>query len=132
MNNLARMLIGLTACLTLGSAAAADFDGSRPLICAPTEAIQVVPGDAIVRARPRDIGAPSFLRVDIAGRQISGPKRVTPIKSIERDEHQILLQGTELGFGWTFALDQQLGDMTLTFADHVGAVVLTGSCTPAR
>jgi hypothetical protein len=132
MNSLARVLIGLTTCLALGNAAGADFDGSRPLICAPTDAIQVVPGDPIFRARPRDIGAPSFLWVDIAGKKISGPKRVSPIKSIERDEHQILLQGTELGFGWTFALDQQQGDMTLTFADHVGAVVLTGSCTPAR
>lgn len=131
MPSLARILIGFTACLAFANAAGADFDGSRPLICAPTDAVQVVPGEPIVRARPRDIGAPTFLRVDIAARQISGPKRVTPIKSIERDGHQILLQGTELGFGWTFALDQQQGDMTLTFADHVGAVVLTGSCTPA-
>lgn len=132
MNSLARGLIGLTAFLPLCGAIGADFDGSRTLICAPTEAAQVIAGDAIVRGRPRDIGAPSFLRVDIANKKITGARRVTPINAIERDDKQILLQGTELGFGWTLALDQQRGDMTLTFADRVGAVVLTGSCTPGQ
>ena len=74
--------------------------------------------------------AGSLLRVDIANKKITGPKRDAPIQFIERDDKQILLQGTELGFGWTLALDQQRGDMTLTFVDRLGAVVLSGSCTP--
>lgn len=130
MNSVVRGLIVAAACLTLGSAVGADFDGSRPLICAPTEAVQLRPGEAIVKSRPTDIGAPAFLRVDIAKKQIAGPKRVTPIKYIEKDDQQILLQGTELGFGWTLALDRRLGEMRLTFVDSVGAVVLSGSCTP--
>lgn len=132
MNSLARGLTGLTACLALGSASGADFDGSTPLICAPTEAVELFSGAAVVKTRPRDVGAPAFLRVDIANNKITSAKRVTPIKFIERGDRQILLQGTELGFGWTLALDQQRGDMTLSFVDRAGAVVLQGSCMPDR
>ena len=130
MDTLARRLLCMTACLPFGIAIAADFDGSKPLICAPTEAVDLLAGEEIAKARPSDIGAPSFLRVDIANKKIAGPKRVTPIKYIEKDDTQILLQGTELGFGWTLALDQQMGDMTITFVDRTGAVVLSGPCTP--
>lgn len=130
MNSLARRLICLAACLPLGAAIAADFDGSKPLICAPTEAVDLRAGEELVKARPTDIGAPSFLRVDIANKKITGPKRVTPIRSIEKNDKQILLQGTELGFGWTLALDQQAGTMTISFVDRAGAVVLSGTCTP--
>jgi len=131
MDTLARRLTCLTVCLSLSTAIAADFDGSKPLICAPTEAVDLFAGDRIVKARPSDIGAPSFLRVDIANKKIAGSKRVTPIKYIEKNDMQILLQGTELGFGWTLALDQNEGAMTITFVDRMGAVVLSGTCTPA-
>ena len=130
MKTLARRLICLTACLPLGTAMAADFDGSKALICAPTEAVDVLAGEKIVKARPSDIGAPSLLRVEIANKKIIGAKQVTPIKYIEKSDTQILLQGTELGFGWTLALDQQGGAMTITFVDRTGAVVLSGTCMP--
>lgn len=130
MNRLTRRLILLAACLPFGAATAADFDGSKALDCAPTEAVDLRPGAEIVKARPTDIGAPASLRVEIAHKKIVGPKRVTPIKSIERSDQQILLQGTELGFAWTLALNRQDGAMIITFVDRVGAVVLTGTCTP--
>jgi hypothetical protein len=69
-------------CLPLGTTIAADFDGSKPLICAPSEAVEVLAGEEIVKARPSDIGAPSFLRVDIADEKIAGPQRVTPIRNL--------------------------------------------------
>ena len=131
MNRLAQGLVCLAASVPPGAFAAADFDGSRPLICAPSEALEVRPGDELIKERPADIGAPSFLRVDIANKTISGPQCVTPIKYMEKNDRQILLMGTELDFGWTLALDRQVGEMTLTFVDRSGAVVLTGRCTPA-
>lgn len=130
MNRLAPALVCLALCVPPGAAVAADFDGSKTLICAPSEAVEIRPGDELVKERPSDIGAPSFLRVDIANRKIVGPKRVTAINHIEKDDKQILLQGTEFGFGWTLALDQRAGEMTLSFVDRAGAVVLSGSCTP--
>jgi hypothetical protein len=109
---------------------AADFDGSKLLICAPVEASDCAPGQACTRSRPEDIAAPAFMRIDFGKKAIVGPKRTTKIVSMEKGEGQLLLQGTELGYGWTLALDQSNGKMTITLVDRDGAFVLFGSCTP--
>jgi hypothetical protein len=61
----------------------------------------------------RRIGAPKFLSIDVAQKAIAGPKRTTTIAFIEKGADQIVLQGNELGFGWTIALDQESGEMSL-------------------
>ena len=120
----------LAACLPFCAALAQDFDGSKPLICAPQEAVNLVNGEEYVRGRPTDFGVPAFMRVDIAKKTIGGPKRTTQMRIIEKGEKQLLLQGTEMGFAWTIALDQDDGTMVGTLVDRFGAVVLFGSCTP--
>jgi len=123
-------IASLTACLPLGAAIAGDFDGSKVLICAPVEAMDCVGGQACGKGRPADIGAPAFFRVDVAKKEIAGPKRTTQVKFMEKGENQLLLQGTELGYAWTFALNSDNGTMAVTFVDREGAAVLFGSCTP--
>jgi len=48
----------------------------------------------------------------------------------EKTDAQLLLQGTELGLGWTIALDQASGKISVTLVDREGAFVLFGACTP--
>jgi hypothetical protein len=60
---------------------------------------------------------------------VVGPTRTSPIQIIEKTDDQLVLQGTELGYGWTVALDQETGRMSLTLANREGAFVLFGSCT---
>jgi hypothetical protein len=116
--------------LAAGTAFASDFDGSKLLICAPVEAMDCAAGEACTKGRPDDIGAPNFLRIDFAQKMIVGPKRTTPIVFMDKSNNQILLQGTELGYAWTLALDQENGTMTATMVNHEEAFVLFGSCTP--
>jgi hypothetical protein len=123
-------LVVALALLIAGTAFASDFDGSKLLICAPVEAIDCTPGEACTKGRPSDIGAPSFLRIDFAQKIIVGPKRTTPIVFMDKSDNQILLQGTELGYGWTLALDQENGTMTATMVNREEVFVLFGSCTP--
>src|SRR5690349_14668066 len=89
------------------ASSASDFDGSKELICATVEAIDCVAGDPCVKGRPAAIGAPPFMRIDFAKNAITGPQRTTPILSIEKsaESGQLLLQGKELGYGWTLALN---------------------------
>lgn len=127
-----RLGIGLAA-LALGlapAAAAEDFDGSKPLVCAPVRAIDCVPGSPCIAATPDEMGAPRFLRIDFAGKKIIGPHRVARIASSTSSETQLLLQGVELGHAFALALDRTDGTMTATLNDAVGAFVLFGSCTP--
>ena len=123
-------LVAALAWLTAGTASAGDFDGSKLLICAPVEAIDCAAGEDCTKGRPDDIGAPNFLRIDFAHNAIVGPKRTTPILFMDKSDDQLLLQGTELGYSWTLALDQDSGKMTATLVNREGAFVLFGSCTP--
>jgi hypothetical protein len=123
-------IVAALALLTAGTASAGDFDGSKLLICAPVEAIDCAPGEECKKGRPDDIGAPSFLRIDFAQKAIVGPKQTTPILSMDKSDDQLLLQGKELGYGWTLVLDQESGTLTGTLVNREGAVVLFGSCTP--
>jgi hypothetical protein len=108
----------------------ADFDGSKTLICAPVEALDCMSGQQCARGIPAEIGAPPFMRIDFSKRAVIGPKRTSKIVSMEKEQEQILLQGTELGYGWTLVLNQADGGMTASLADRTGVFVLFGSCTP--
>lgn len=117
--------------LTFGAPTmAGDFDGSKPLICAPVEAIDCIAGGGCEQGIPDDVGAPAFMRIDFAKKLIVGPKRSSPIAAMEKNEQQILMQGTELGLAWSMALNTDNGRMVTTFSSRDGAYVLFGSCTP--
>ena len=118
---------GLASTCVLATA----FDGSKPLLCATVDAHVCNAGETCLRALPADLGLPKFLRIDFAKKTIAGPERATPIRWIENGESQILLEGTELGFAWTIALDKTDGTLTGTVVDHADALALFGDCTPA-
>jgi hypothetical protein len=129
MKFIRHLALGALPLLTT-AALAADFDGSRALICAPVSAIDCMRGDECLSGLPEDIGAPAFMRLDFAKKTVSGPKSVSPILLQEKTAEQLLLQGREGPFGWTMALDTASGDMTLSLMSTKAAYVLFGSCTP--
>jgi hypothetical protein len=109
---------------------AADFDGSKPLICATIEAHDCDPGVTCDRMLPSELGAPQFLRVDFAKKTIAGPQRTTSIRFIDNDTTQILMQGTEFGYAWTVVLDKTSGTLSMSLLNREDTLVLFGSCTP--
>jgi hypothetical protein len=86
-------------------------------------------GEDCTRGLAADIGAPTFLRIDFAKKAMIGPQRTSPIQLMEANEQQLLLQGTELGFAWSVALDKSTGEMSATLVNRDGAFVLFGACT---
>lgn len=115
-----------------GAARAGDFDGSKNLICAPVEVNECVAVDGCIRTVPSEVGAPAFVRIDFQQQAMVGPQRTSPIKATERSEGQLLLMGTELGFGWTAALDPDTGAMVMSMTNGAGSFVFFGSCTPLQ
>jgi hypothetical protein len=112
------------------AAGAADFDGSRKLICAPVQVMDCIAGDGCEKGIPAEFGAPAFMRVDVQGKKVSGPKVQSDILGVERSEKQMLLNGRELGYGWVMAIDAKSGEMTLSLTNRLGAFVMFGNCTP--
>jgi len=130
MKKMIRVPLATSLWVLAATAVAGDFDGSKPLICAPVEAVECRAGEKCEVGIPDDVGAPAFMRIDFARKAIVGPKRTSPIHAMEKDENQILLQGTELGLAWSMALNTATGKMVSTFSSRDGAFVLFGSCTP--
>jgi hypothetical protein len=124
-----RWVAACISSLLLGVAQAADFDGSKLLICANMEAADCNSGQACTRGRPEELGAPAFIRIDFANKAIVGPRRTTPIVGMATDTDQILLQGTEMGYAWSIALNTGSGRLAATLVDHDSVIVLFGACT---
>lgn len=125
----------LAACLFMISlAGAADnvFDESRVLLCASREAIVCAPAEACEKGTPEEIGAPSFLTVNFAAKEIVGPKRASTIAHLEKNDEQITLYGFEVGMGWTIVISRKTGLMTATLAGQEEAFVIFAACTGSR
>jgi hypothetical protein len=119
----------LSAAALSTSAFGADFDGSKALICAPSEVLDCTSGDdKCWSGPPRKAGAPSFLRIDFARKTVSGPHLTSKILHVNKSDGQILLQGVELDMGWTVAIDSDSGNVSITLTDRDGAFVMFGAC----
>lgn len=110
-------------------ASASDFDGSKPLLCATQAALDCARGEDCSSGLPEDVGAPAFMRIDLAKKAVIGPQKTSDILLQDKSDKQLLLQGREAGFGWTLVVDQQSGELTASLTNRNGAYVLYGVCT---
>ena len=122
------ILFGLVLAVS-PSFAADTIDGAKPLLCASIEALDCDSGEPCARGIAEVMGAPQFLRIDFAKNEIAGPLRTTKIRSMEKDDDQIVLQGYELGMGWTLAINRYTGGMRLTLAGGDATFIIFGACT---
>jgi hypothetical protein len=128
-------LSGLGLLTALGctfAAGAASFDGSRPLLCAPTDVAQCDPAARCERVSPSEVDLPSFLRLDFKRKAISNiepPERSTAIENVRSVDGLTILQGAENGRAWSIVVDQATGKLTGSVADGAGAFVVFGACT---
>ena len=120
----------LAAACAAGTAMAGDFDGSRELVCAPVQAMDCAEGTQCFTGTPGEMGAPAFIRVDAAKKQVSGARRTLPVLQLEKTAEQLLLQGADAGQAWAMAIDAATGRMYATITGREGAIVMIGSCTP--
>jgi len=125
----------------IGFVAAADFDGSKPLLCASVELQECTPGVGCERVTADSINAAEFLRIDVkkktivvsARNQSRTPQR---IESSTITDHVLVIQGSDNGvegvrqdgLAWSIAIDKISGKMVLTASGDEVAFVIFGSC----
>lgn len=112
---------------------AGDFDGSRPLLCAVIETIECTPDGECLRGEAESIDMPAFLKIDFAKKTISGTRqdgtvRNTEIKTMERVDGNLILQGVQNGKAWTMVISEATGKATITAADNQVGFVVFGAC----
>ncbi len=130
-------VLGVIAALFAASSAAnaEGFDGSQPLICASMEAYDCGPGEDCLKGTAESIDAPLFMRLDFEHKlaratRANGEERPAKIESLTQEEGKLILQGVQLGLGWSMTIAQENGAMTLTAAGDRMAFVVFGACTP--
>ena len=129
----------LAICLIPCASTAADFDGSQPLLCAFTKAIECSPTEGCQEVAIEDINLRQFININVKNRTVKATgkdSKKTQIENIEHIDGKLILQGAadgvegvRDGVGWTAAIMEDTGKLVLTASgDQVGFVVF-GACT---
>jgi len=116
-------------------AAAADFDGSKPLLLAIISIVECAPETGCQQVSPVEAGIPRFMEIDFQKMEISevgefADERRTPIKTLDKGENILTLQGGENSRAWSAIIKHDSGEAVITVADPHSGFVLFGACTP--
>jgi len=137
-----KLLCAAIAFAPFGLAAAADFDGSKPMLCAAVNLSECSAGIGCESVTADNINAAEFFRIDAKKKTLvvsaSNPRR--PPQRIERSaetEHLLVLQGSndgvegvrDDGLAWSIAIDKISGKMVVTASGDEVAFVIFGACT---
>jgi hypothetical protein len=117
--------------LAVTATASAD---EKCFLCAAAEAV-VCPKDGECFRGPVDkVNLPLFFKIDLEEKTAKsikegGEGRTSAIKSIMNADGVIVLQGMEMGMGWSLVLHESDGTMTLTSSKGDTGYVIFGACT---
>jgi hypothetical protein len=134
MKTLSRAALAALA-LSAAPAAAADFDGSKPLLCASVEAIECTQFEKCQQAAFEILNVPTFIRIDFKKKEVTGTlpdgaKRTVKVDTVASNETRTVLQGVDGQRPWTVVIGQELGAMTSTAVDPHTSFIVFGHCTP--
>jgi len=122
--------------LSVGTAAAEQFDGSVPMACKPLKGHDCLPTqDNCSPLKPEsDKDKNAELVIDVAKKQVKSPFRTSllPIQHTTQNRESLVLQGADLQFAWSTVINRTTGAMTLTIADRKGAYIVFGQCRLAE
>ena len=124
-------LAGLLVLAGAAPALAANFDGTKPLICAITTIMECDAGQCD-RYAPEGTpaGAPRFIKVDIAAKEITASAgRKSTLGSSAHIDGRLVLHGGENGRGWSATIDEDSGEMSAAVVDKDHTFSLFGACT---
>jgi hypothetical protein len=119
-------------CLVPGPAGAAGkHDGSAPLLCVAIAVTECGAEGECKRGTPESVNLPQFMRVDVKAMTIRSEekKRESPIKTVDRMNGKLILQGTQGERGWTTLIDEDTGRMSATVTAEGEGFVVFGACT---
>jgi len=121
---------------------AGSFDGTTPLVCAVSESIECGPGGECLSVTPESLDFPRFFLVNFETKKMTtlagiGVQQTSDIERVERVEKKLILQGAEDSredvrdaVGWSMAISETSGMMTLTASGDEAGFVLFGACIP--
>jgi hypothetical protein len=119
-------------CLTPPQVAAASkYDGSVPLVCVPLAVTECGAEGECQKGTPQSVNLPQFFRVDFKTMTIRAVEenRESGIKTVDRVNGKMILQGVQGQLGWTMIIAEDSGQMSATIAGAMEGYIIFGSCT---
>jgi hypothetical protein len=104
------------------------------MVCAVIKVVGCAEGAGCVLGQAKDFDMPALVVFDakqkvIRGTYESGNKEVSPVKSMERSNEHLILQGAEEGHGWDIAVDSKTGEMRGAVVGEAVSILVSGTCT---
>ena len=127
--------LAVALCLSAGQSLATDFDGSKTLLCVPTDNLTCEGAGECHRSTVEELNIPQFIKVDFRAKQLSGKLESddelnTAVQNIVTADGRTILQGAENGRGWSMVIMHDTGEMSAAIAGDEAAIVMLGACTP--
>ena len=129
------VLIALALVWTSAPLLADDLTGAQRFLCTAVQVTACYDSGECYTVPPWELNVPQFIEVDLDARTLSttvasGQDRSTPIKNLEREAGQIVLQGFENGRAFSFLISESTGMASIAVARESLAVSVFGACTP--
>ena len=117
------------------SVTSAGFDGSVPMLCAVTDTVSCDSKGECVEGSAEAVNLPVFLKVDAANKTAQsvrqgGEQRTSRILGVHKEADALVLLGVEASGGWSAAIGEHSGKLTLTVAEEGMGYIVFGACTP--
>lgn len=123
----------LCLCLVPSLLRAATYDGSVPLLCAPTTVLECEDTGEGQRRTVESTNIPSFVTINFEQKTISDTNnsgRTSMIKHLERMDGHLVMQGGEHGRSWNIVIVEETGTMSASAISEGLGFVIFGACTP--
>lgn len=128
MARISVLLLAVT--IILGAVKVMAADGNIRT-CTLTRVIQCVPDEGCEELSVQEMELPRFVRIDLKSKIITSLdkdlERSTKIATVEHQNGLTILHGTELR-GWSIALGDVSGNLTLSAAGEGEGFVVFGAC----
>lgn len=132
-----KLLLALALALLIRSAPAAadDLTGAQSLLCTALQATLCSDEADCVTQSPWELNIPQFLELNLKDKRMSttkasGEDRSTPIRTLEREDGLLFIQGIEMGRAFSFVISEKTGMLSVAVARDGKAVSVFGACTP--
>lgn len=112
------------------AARAAGVSGSKPILCAVTEALECPYEGECIHETPEGINLPPFIVVDPKAKTLSEYQgdRKSPVQTVFEKGAHIVLQGYEER-AWSAAISKETGRLSVTATSPDAGFVVFGICT---
>jgi len=129
MKRFNNVFLAVALCAVALPALSADFDGSKPLICAAIEANDCALGTDCQKGLAENLNMPQFIRLDFSKKTMGASGRSSPIQHQVREGGMLVMQGFENYRAWSITINETTGKLVGAIAGDQEGFLIFGACT---